>query len=96
MAIFRDQLAELDRDLERGLIGAAEAEAARNEISRRMLQAAEGTQAIRQPANSRRLVHVLSALLVPAVAVPLYLREGSPQLPDVPRAAQAREGSRDR
>ena len=39
-AVFRDQLAELDRDLERGVIGPAEAEAARNEISRRIIQAA--------------------------------------------------------
>jgi cytochrome c-type biogenesis protein CcmI len=36
-AVFRDQLAELERDKARGLIGTAEADAARNEIARRLL-----------------------------------------------------------
>ena len=40
-AVFRDQLAELDRDLERGTIGQAEADAARNEISRRLIAASQ-------------------------------------------------------
>ena len=38
-AVFRDQLAELERDKARGLIGAAEADSARNEIARRLLSA---------------------------------------------------------
>ena len=38
-AVYRDQLAEVDRDLAGGLIGASEAEAARVEISRRLLAA---------------------------------------------------------
>ena len=36
-AVYRDQLAELDRDLARGLIGEREAQAARIEIQRRLL-----------------------------------------------------------
>ena len=44
-AVFRDQLAELDRDVERGTIGQAEADAARNEISRRLIAAAAGAGA---------------------------------------------------
>src|SRR5262245_8274584 len=36
-AIFRDQLAELERDVARGSIGPEEAAAARNEISRRLI-----------------------------------------------------------
>src|SRR5690242_608830 len=39
VAIYRDQLAELDRDAERGLIGEAEGKAARVEIARRLLAA---------------------------------------------------------
>lgn len=88
LAVFRDQLAELERDKARGLIGEREAEAAHNEISRRMLQSAGSLQSPRQPPGNRRLVHILSALLVPVIAVSLYLREGSPQLPGVPRAAR--------
>jgi cytochrome c-type biogenesis protein CcmH len=39
--VYRDQLEEIDRDLKFGLIGAAEAEAARIEVSRRLIAAAE-------------------------------------------------------
>src|ERR1700712_3581680 len=38
-SIYRDQLDEVVRDRERGLIGAPEAEAARIEVARRLLQA---------------------------------------------------------
>jgi cytochrome c-type biogenesis protein CcmH len=91
-AVFRDQLAELDRDLERGTIGAAEAEAARNEISRRLIAAAG--QAQPKKAGGTAAVALVAALLVPLVAIPLYLKAGSPQLPDVPwsqRMEQAEE-----
>ncbi|TXN19341.1 c-type cytochrome biogenesis protein CcmI, partial [Methylobacterium sp. WL9] len=37
---YEDQLAEIERDLGRGLIGPAEAEAARTEAARRLLRAA--------------------------------------------------------
>ena len=40
--VYKDQLAEIDRDLAAGLIGSAEAEAARIEIGRRLL-AGDGT-----------------------------------------------------
>ena len=38
VAVYKDQLAEIDRDREAGLIGVADAEAARIEVSRRLLQ----------------------------------------------------------
>lgn len=91
-AVFRDQLAELDRDLERGTIGVAEAEAARNEISRRLIAAAERPrvkQSMTGPA-----VALIGVLVVPIVALPLYMLEGKPGLPGVPlaeRMAQAED-----
>ena len=78
-AIYRDQLQELDRDAARGLIGEAEAEAARNEISRRLLQVATPEA---PTAGSRYAL--LAVLLVPLIAVPVYVKFGSPGLPDVP------------
>jgi cytochrome c-type biogenesis protein CcmH len=42
VAVYRDQLEEIERDRAAGLIGAAEAEAARVEVSRRLIAAAEG------------------------------------------------------
>jgi cytochrome c-type biogenesis protein CcmH len=77
--IYRDQLQELERDQARGLIGAAEAEAARNEISRRLLQ-------VTKPkifANANRY-SLWTVLIVPLSALPVYTKFGSPRSPDVP------------
>ncbi|MFN4142277.1 c-type cytochrome biogenesis protein CcmI [Aestuariivirga sp.] len=89
-AVFRDQLAELDRDLARGTIGPAEAEAARNEISRRLIAAA-GTPAAGKKGRGTPALALAAALLVPLVALPLYLKAGSPGLPDVPLARRMAE-----
>ena len=85
-AVFRDQLAELERDRARGAIGAAEAEAARNEISRRLIQAARPpSQAV---TGKARALGLIGAALVPLVAIALYLNSGMPRLADVPLAAR--------
>ncbi len=78
-AIYRDQLQELERDQARGLIGVAEAEAARNEISRRLLQVAKS----KTFATGSRY-SLLAALIVPLIALPIYAKFGSPGSPDVP------------
>ena len=85
IAVYRDQLDEVERDLAAGLIGKTEAEAARVEISRRLLAAADAAQAI--PATSpaaaarrRHAVAALSMLLLSAGAGGLYVRLGSPKL----------------
>lgn len=83
--VFRDQLSELDRDLARGSIAAPEAEAARNEIARRILHSAAAPQG-RFGRSSRPAAGLIGVLLIPAVALPLYLHRGSPRLPDVPLA----------
>jgi len=83
-AVFRDQLAELDRDLERGTIAPAEADAARNEISRRLIAAA--AEPARKPVSSIAWAAVAATLIVPIVALPLYMKAGNPSLPDVPLA----------
>jgi cytochrome c-type biogenesis protein CcmH len=86
-AVFRDQLAELERDAERGTIGAAEADAARNEISRRLIAASgQSRGAGRRSGLGTRVIAILAALLIPAIALPIYLKAGSPALPDVPLA----------
>jgi cytochrome c-type biogenesis protein CcmH len=78
-AIYRDQLQELDRDKARGLIGEAEAQAARNEISRRLLQVPR-PEAL--AAGNRYAL--FAVLLVPLIALPVYAKYGSPRMPDVP------------
>ncbi len=93
-AVYRDQLTELEQDLERGLIGKEEAEAARREIERRLLQT-EGAGAARgatkpeaggRRATWRRLAALLIIALPPAVGLGLYLHLGTPDLPGLPLA----------
>ncbi len=78
-AIYRDQLQELERDQGRGLIGAAEAEAARNEISRRLLQVAKPKSVA---AGSK--YSLMAVLIVPLIALSIYAKFGSPRSPDIP------------
>lgn len=85
-AVFRDQLAELERDRARGAIGVAEAEAARNEISRRLIEAARPQS--QAAAGGAGTVGLIGATMVPIVAMALYLNSGIPRLADVPLAAR--------
>jgi cytochrome c-type biogenesis protein CcmH len=91
--VYKDQLAEITRDAGLGLIGPAEAEAARVEISRRLLAASEAPSAEAAPAAGRtfrRAVSVVALVGLPLLAVLLYARFGSPLLGDVPLASRAR------
>src|SRR3954471_20981067 len=92
VAVYKDQLAEIERDLAAGLIAAPEAEAARVEISRRLLAAA-GSEPAREPASSlkwRRAAAVLALVGLPLVAIGVYIPLGSPRLEDFPLAQRAR------
>ena len=91
-AVYRDQLAEIDRDVAAGLIGPSEAEAARVEISRRLLAAADGKNDRPAQANLglRRSSTVLALVGLPVAAVAFYLSVGSPQLGDFPLAGRTR------
>jgi cytochrome c-type biogenesis protein CcmH len=90
--VYRDQLAEIDRDVSAGLIGTLEAEAARVEISRRLLAAADSE--IDVPARSnvglRRASAIVALVGLPIAAVTFYLALGSPRLGDFPLASRTR------
>ena len=91
-AVYKDQLAEIDRDVSAGLINIPEAEAARVEISRRLLAAADHR---RDPPSApniglRRAAAVIALVGLPVVAVALYYPLGSPRLEDFPLAQRAR------
>ncbi|MCR6631094.1 MAG: c-type cytochrome biogenesis protein CcmI [Magnetospirillum sp.] len=87
LMVFRDQLAEVDRDLESGVIQADQAEAARLEIKHRMLRAGRqrGTEIIGRP-PARTMVAAVVAVAVPAGAFGLYGVIGAPAIPDMPYA----------
>jgi cytochrome c-type biogenesis protein CcmH len=84
--VYQDQLQEIGRDRAAGLIGDAEAESARIEISRRLLAAADAeAKAAAAPAPQaiwhRRAAAIAAIVVVPAVALGLYLKLGSPAVP---------------
>src|SRR5690606_34865380 len=83
LAVYRDQLAEIEADRARGLLPASEAEAARIEVSRRLLGAAAGDTARPDTDLSRRRLASIVALVgVPALSLSLYLALGAPEFPD--------------
>jgi cytochrome c-type biogenesis protein CcmH len=96
VVVYKDQLAEIDRDLATGLIAAPEAEAARVEISRRLLAAA-GSESVSEPKSEpkssltwRRGAAVLALVGLPLVAMGVYMPLGSPRLQDFPLAQRER------
>lgn len=85
VVVYRDQLDEVERDLAAGSIGTTEAEAARVEISRRLLAAVDAAKAgpALLPAATawyRRTGAIIAVLLLSVGAGGLYLRIGSPGL----------------
>jgi len=95
LEIYRDQLAEVERDQARGLIESNEAQAARLEIARRALAADaaahdDGPATPPPQAPNRRARHLvlIAATAAPLLAVVTYLGLGSPGLPSHEFVAQ--------
>ncbi len=86
IAVYRDQLDEIDRDQAASRIGNVEAEAARVEVSRRLIAAAETAKArsvapAAGPAGwYRRATLAAAVVLLPVGAGAVYLALGSPGL----------------
>ena len=91
-AVYKDQLAEIDRDVAAGLIGPPEAGAARVEISRRLLGAADSQRDPPTASNTmwRRSAALVALVGLPILAVAFYLPLGSPRLGDFPLAQRTR------
>lgn len=85
LRVYRDQLAEVDRDLDRGVLSPEDAQRLRAEIGRKVLDADRRiSEAAPQGRSGRALWPALALALVLAGAVTLYLREGVPGAPDMP------------
>jgi cytochrome c-type biogenesis protein CcmH len=94
LAVYKDQLKEIDSDRACGLIGEAEAEAARLEISRRLLAAADAPSGASAAAtgslrSERRRVAAVAALAVLTLGpLGFYIALGSPNIPGEPAFAR--------
>jgi len=94
--IYKAQLAEIEEERERGVLSASEAEAARIEVSRRLLrstnnEAKAGRPGLFSKENDRALAATVIA--IPALALSGYLVLGSPMLPQQPHAASAQQST---
>jgi cytochrome c-type biogenesis protein CcmH len=93
LAVYRDQLEEIERDRNERRIGPDEADAARVEVSRRLLAAANAANATPEAAGAggrRRFATVAAVgVVIPLIAVALYGALGSPELPGQPLASRA-------
>ncbi|UEM03523.1 c-type cytochrome biogenesis protein CcmI [Skermanella rosea] len=93
LEVYRDQLAELDRDLSRGVIDERQAQAARAEIGRRMLAVAdegerETASGAVSPGRGSRWVALALCALIPLGALAVYIPTGHPDLPAQPFASR--------
>lgn len=91
VAVYQDQLTELAREKDAGIIGDAEAEYARAEIGRRLIAASEAAQSSKKQVSSS-VLHKLSiglvVLLIPAIGLGFYISEGQPNYRDMPLQAR--------
>jgi len=96
MAVYRDQLQEIAADQSRGVLSAGEAEAAKLEVSRRLLASAARAERAEPQASTSRVpqesrhatIALATAFAIPVLTLGLYLAHGSPGVPSNPFAAR--------
>ena len=90
LGVYRAQIQDLDRDLERGLIDDGDAKLLRVEIERRILRIEQDGDHQAAPQKPRRL-GLIAAIAAVSILVPagLYALLGSPKVVDQPYAARA-------
>lgn len=93
VAVYRDQLSELDADLQNGIMGAEQYQQDRDEIERRLLSdvSAPGKPVEKnsKPAHAGRWVAYALALGIPIIATGFYFRVGTPDAISISGAASA-------
>jgi cytochrome c-type biogenesis protein CcmH len=92
IAIYKDQLRDIERDRSRGVLDEGQAAAARLEVERRLLAAADASQSTSHTATAPHrtpwaLVFVVALILLPGAGL-IYLQNGAPWLAGAERAAQ--------
>jgi cytochrome c-type biogenesis protein CcmH len=99
IAVYKDQLKEVAADAAGGTLAPGEAEAARAEISRRLLRTvATGAKPAVSGPSSRQIfarpVYLITSIALPALSLALYLAYGAPGLPGQPLSQRLAESVR--
>ena len=88
LLIYKDQLVEVEKDLEKGVLSIAESEAAKIEVSRRILLADKRSKSERQkPNNSQKLNKSIAFIILTFILIGsfgTYAFLGNPNIPDMP------------
>lgn len=87
-AFYWAQLAEIERDVERGQLPATEANAARAEVGRRLITLGDRVEPGHVDPRLRRAAAIAIVLLIPVVVVAAYAVLGRPDLPDAPLSSR--------
>jgi cytochrome c-type biogenesis protein CcmH len=89
LKVYRDQLAEIDRDLARGTLPTDEADRQRTEVSRRLLEADRALNSGDRSASTRGIL-VAGVLILALIGSSywVYIRLGAPGYPDLPLATR--------
>ncbi len=93
-SVYREQLTEIDRDIERGQIEAGEADLAKAEIARRLIALEQPPKSAKPASGSSTAfaaIAAVSLILVPVGSVAAYMVLGNPQHPDMPLQARMAE-----
>jgi len=88
IAIYRAQLAEIDRDLEREVLAADEAERARTEVARRLLAADKAQTTPLGRGLPARATSLGVGVVLLGLTFGLYWQIGAPGYPDLPLSAR--------
>ncbi|WP_238367860.1 c-type cytochrome biogenesis protein CcmI [Mesobacterium pallidum] len=90
--ILADQMQEVQRDLDRGLISEAEAQAAQLEIKKRILSTLRQSESapVNGAAGGRKSI-LIAAIFAPVFAVVYYTTMGSPDIPSLAFAERTEE-----
>ena len=94
LEVYKDQLAEIDRDSAAGLIARDDAATARTEVARRILKvsAETGGGAAAPAVTLGRMSALAVAVLLPVISWGAYSMLGAPEIPDQPIAARENPG----
>lgn len=88
IAIYRAQLDEIDRDLERDLLAPDEAERARTEVARRLLAANKAAKSPDSDTTPTRWLSAAIAVVLLGLGFGTYWFVGAPDYPDMPLQAR--------
>jgi cytochrome c-type biogenesis protein CcmH len=93
LAVLRDQLRELDADLEAGLIEPLAYESSRHELERRVAEEVQPEGTVQTSGASKRWSAVVVAIAIPVLSISIYLLVGSPAALNPAQTAAADQNS---